>query len=266
MTLMKVIKLEENAVDIDAASVHYRDLNEEINRVVNEGAKHIIIRNVNGQRFIGAGLQGDDIRIDIHGVAGNDLAVFMDGPTIEVFDNAQDGGGNTMNAGKVYIHGHAGDVCGYGMRGGSLFVLGDVGYRVGIHMKAYMGKTPVLVVGGTAGHFLGEYMAGGIIVLLGIEKRAGQPIAGDYLGTGMHGGTIFVRGEVDNRRVGKEVGIEKLDENDNLVLKRELSEFSRVFHLSYDEVMSEPFVKLFPKTHRPYGPMYNSWWSWQRSG
>ena len=129
---MKVIKLEENAVDIDAASTHYRDLNEEINRVVNEGVKHIIIRNVMGQRYIGAGLQGNDIRIDIHGVAGNDLAVFMDGPTIEVFDNSQDGGGNTMNAGNVYIHGHAGDVCGYGMRGGKMHILKDVGYRVGI--------------------------------------------------------------------------------------------------------------------------------------
>src|SRR4030065_2061119 len=181
---MKVIQLEENAVDIDAASTHYRDLNEEINRVVNEGAKHIIIRNVNGQRFIGAGLQGDDIRIDIHGVAGNDLAVFMDGPTIEVFDNAQDGVGNTMNAGNIYIHGHAGDVCGYGMRGGKLYILGDSGYRGGFHMKAYMEKVPVLIVGGTAGHFLGEYMTGGIIILLGLERRPGQPLARGYLGTG----------------------------------------------------------------------------------
>ena len=134
---MKTVKLEENAVEIDASSVYYRDLNDEINMAVNEGAKHLIIRNVNGQRYIGAGLQEDDIRIDIHGVPGNDMAVFMDGPTIEVFDNAQDGVGNTMNAGNVYVHGHAGDVCGYGMRGGRLYVLGDVGYRVGIRMKAY---------------------------------------------------------------------------------------------------------------------------------
>src|SRR3989338_5047997 len=240
---MKTVKLEENAVEIDASSVYYRDLNDEINMAVNEGAKHLIIRNVNGQRYIGAGLQEDDIRIDIHGVPGNDMAVFMDGPTIEVFDNAQDGVGNTMNAGNIYIHGHAGDVCGDGMRGGKLFVLGDVGYRVGIHMKAYMGKIPILVVGGTAGHFLGEYMAGGIIILLGLERRPGQPIAGDYLGTGMHGGTIFVRGEVDNRRVGKEVGIEKPDDAEYPMLKKELAEFAKVFHINHDEIISTPFVK-----------------------
>ncbi|MBI5097170.1 MAG: hypothetical protein HZB32_05970, partial [Nitrospirae bacterium] len=170
-------------MEIDAASVHYRDLNNEINRVIKEGERHIILKNVNGQRYIGAGLQGEDVRIDIYGVPGNDMAVFMDGPTIEVFDNAQDGVGNTMNAGRIYIHGHAGDVCGYGMRGGKLYVRGDVGYRVGIHMKAYMEKVPVLIVGGTAGHFLGEYMSGGIIILLGLERRPGQPLAGDYLGT-----------------------------------------------------------------------------------
>ncbi|MBI5756831.1 MAG: hypothetical protein HZA12_07895 [Nitrospirae bacterium] len=263
---MKTVKLEETAVEIDASSVYYRDLNDEINMAVNEGAKHLIIRNVNGQRYIGAGLQGDDIRIDIHGVPGNDMAVFMDGPTIEVFDNAQDGVGNTMNAGNVYVHGHAGDVCGYGMRGGRLYVLGDVGYRVGIHMKAYKEKTPILIVGGTAGHFLGEYMAGGIIVLLGMERRPGQPVAGDYLGTGMHGGTIFVRGEVDSRRVGKEVGIEKPDDAEYKMLKKELSEFAGVFHLNYDDIVSVPFVKLYPKTHRPYGPLYNARWYWQRGG
>lgn len=253
-------------MEIDAASVHYRDLNEEINRVIKEGARHIKLRNVNGQRYIGAGLQGEDLRIDIYGIPGNDMAVFMDGPTIEVFDNAQDGVGNTMNAGRVYVHGHAGDVCGYGMRGGRLYVLGDIGYRVGIHMKAYPGKTPTLVIGGTAGHFLGEYMAGGIIILLGLERRPGQQIAGDYLGTGMHGGTIFVRGEVDHRRVGKEVGIEKPDDGDYEMLKREIAEFAKVFHLSPEEILSAPFVKLYPKTHRPYGPLYNARWFWQRGG
>ena len=44
--------------------------------------------------------------------------MFMDGPTVEVFGNAQDGVGNTMNGGTVVVHGNAGDVLGYGMRGG----------------------------------------------------------------------------------------------------------------------------------------------------
>mgnify|MGYP002508363490 CR=1 FL=1 len=44
----------------------------------------------------------------------------------------------------------------------------NAGYRAGIHMKAYKDKVPVMVIGGTAGSFLGEYQAGGVIVVLGL--------------------------------------------------------------------------------------------------
>ena len=55
--------------------------------------------NVNGQRYIGTGLRGEGLRIEVHGTPGQAVAMFMDGPTVEVFGNAQDGVGNTMNAG-----------------------------------------------------------------------------------------------------------------------------------------------------------------------
>ena len=45
--------------------------------------------------------------------------------------------GDTMNDGDIIIHGNVGDACGYGMRGGRIFIQGDCGYRGGIHMKAY---------------------------------------------------------------------------------------------------------------------------------
>ena len=33
----------------------------------------------------------------------------------------------------------------------------------------------------------------------------GNALAGDFIDTGMHGGQMFLRGEVDPRRLGKEV-------------------------------------------------------------
>ena len=54
------------------------------------------------------------------------------------------------------------------MRGGRVHILKDVGYRVGIHMKSYNDNKPVLVAGGNAGDFFGEYMAGGVLILLGM--------------------------------------------------------------------------------------------------
>ena len=59
-------------------------------------------------------------------------------------------------------------------------------------MKEYEEKRPVLVVGGTAQDFLGEYMAGGIVILL---DRLTSSI-GNSIGTGTHGGAIYLRGTV----------------------------------------------------------------------
>ena len=192
---------------IDCSSVYYKHVNEAVRAALAEGIKTVRLLNVNGQRYIGTGVKGKGVRIEVHGTPGQDMAMFMDGPTVEVFGNAQDGVGNTMNAGTVVVHGDAGDVLGYGMRGGKVFIKGDVGYRVGIHMKAYEDLRPIMVCGGKARDFFGEYMAGGLLVLLGMHSRLEGPLVGGYLGTGMHGGEILVRGEVEPWQVGKECGI-----------------------------------------------------------
>lgn len=240
---------------IDAKGIYYRQLNEMIKEAVEAGETDIVLQNVNGQRYIGTNL-GRPVNITIHGVPGNDLGAFMDGPTIVVHGNGQDAIGNTMNSGKIVVHGHAGDVLGYGMRGGKLFIRGNVGYRVGIHMKEYKKQVPVLIVGGTAGAFLGEYMAGGCLIVLGLNTREGEPLAGDYLGTGMHGGVIYLRGQVDRERLGKEVAVFDVDEDDRKLLEKHLSEYCSDLGLSLDEVMSRPFVKLLPVSSRPYGRLY----------
>lgn len=59
-------------------------------------------------------------------------------------------------------------------------------------MKAYKEKKPVMVIGGRAGSFLGEYQAGGYIVVLGIDIGE-KPIVGNFPCTGMHGGKMFLR-------------------------------------------------------------------------
>lgn len=242
-------------VEINASGMYYRDLNGKIREAVANGEKEIRVKNVNGQYYIGDGLRGDST-IVIEGVPGNDLAAFMDGPTIIVKANAQDNIANTMNSGKVVIEGNAGDVLGYGMRGGKLFIRGDVGYRVGIHMKGLKRQSPTIIVGGTAGDFFGEYMAGGVLILLGLNVKEGVPIVGDYLGTGMHGGAIYVRGAIDKKRCGAEVGVMDLEEEDLKTLKAELGEYCKDLKLKLEDVMSREFRKLIPVSLRPYGNLY----------
>jgi len=251
-----VVDVDGDTARIDARDVYYKQLNEAIRAAFEAGAKTIVVDNVNGQRYLGTGIQGADRTIDVHGTAGNDLAMFMDGPTVNVFGNAQDGVGNTMNAGRVVIHGDAGDVLGYGMRGGRVYVKGDVGYRVGIHMKAFESFRPVMVCGGKARDFFGEYMAGGLLVLLGIDSGVEGPIAGSFIGTGMHGGEIFLRGEVAEWQIGKECGIFTADEAAMRSIEPVLADYCEAMGMDLAEVMSVPFTKLIPVSHRPYGKMY----------
>jgi glutamate synthase domain-containing protein 3 len=182
------------------------------------------------------------------------LAAFMGGPHLTVYGNAQDGVGNTMNGGQVIIHGSVGDVMGYAMRGGTILVRGSVGYRAGIHMKSFKRQVPCIVVGGSAGDFLGEYMAGGTLVVLGLDQP-GPPV-GRWVATGMHGGAIYVRGELPADRTGSEVTAAPAGADDEPVLFPLLEEFAAAFDLSAAELKALSFTRLAPVSHRPYGNHY----------
>ena len=246
---------EDSLVKIDASGVYYRDLNDVLREAINNGTRCVELRNVYGQRYIGTDLNVP-VEIEILGTPGNDLGAFMNGPRIIVRGNAQDGCGNTMNEGEIVIHGHAGDIIGMAARGGKIFVREDVGYRAGIHMKEYQGRRPVLVIGGTAQDFAGEYMAGGVMILLGLTLSEGEPHKACFIGTGMHGGVIYLRGSVEEHQLGKEGGVAELEESDRQVLKQLVVEFAAHFGYGADEIMQKDFVKLFPRWLRPYGRLY----------
>jgi len=154
------------------------------------------------------------------------------------------------------VKGDARDIVGYSMRGGKIYIKGNAGYRVGIHMKSYQDLYPIVIVGGAVRDFLGEYMAGGLLIILGMDRESGQPIVGGHVGTGMHGGIIYVRGEVEKHRLGKEVEIFKLNEEDKYKLKVYLKEYAKDFDLDLRKILREKFMKLLPCTIRPYGKLY----------
>jgi glutamate synthase domain-containing protein 3 len=243
------------SVFIDATGMHYRELNSRLRELAQQGAEVLIVRGLMGQRYVGTSLQ-KRVRVVIEGVPGNDLGAFMDGPSIEVLGDAQDGCGNTMNSGTIVIHGSAGDILGHSMRGGKILVRGDVGYRVGIHMKEYGAVRPVIVIGGTAQHFLGEYMSGGALIVLGSQLGQGESHPSRYVGTGMHGGVIYLRGKVDMAYLGKEVGQAALTAEDEWLLQRSTQEYAQFFGADAESLLRTPFVKLVPLTKRPYGRLY----------
>jgi glutamate synthase domain-containing protein 3 len=251
----KNIKEKGQVVKIDASGLFYRQLNAHLKELVANNVSKVELRNVYGQRYIGTDLN-KPVDIEIFGVPGNDLGAFMNGPRITVYGNAQDGCGNTMNDGKIIVHGHAGDIIGLSARGGKIFVRDGVGYRAGIHMKEYRDKKPVLVIGGSAQDFLGEYMAGGILILLGLNLAKGEHLKANFIGTGMHGGVIYLKGSVKDYQLGREVGVTELEEKDHQILREFVGEFASHFDYDAEEILKHKFTKLFPRWLRPYGRLY----------
>ena len=248
-------KGNNSTVKMDASGVFYRELNARLRDVTSNGTNKIELRNVYGQRYIGTNLD-KPVNIEVFGTPGNDLGAFMDGPRIIVHGNAQDGCGNTMNEGEIIVHGHAGDILGLSARGGKIFVRDDVGYRAGIHMKEYGDKKPVVVIGGTAQDFPGEYMAGGILILLGLNLTEEECHKAKFIGTGMHGGVIYLRGSIEDYQLGKEVGVAELEEKDYQILQKFVGEFAAHFGYKAEGILKHNFIKLFPRWLRPYGRLF----------
>ena len=239
---------------IDVKGLHYRQANIMLQSALEE-EDEIVDTNVNGQRYIGAGITGNQ-RVIVQGTPGNCLAAFMDGLEVIVKGNAQDGVCNTMNNGRVIIEGDSGDIAGYAMRGGELFIRGDVGYRTGIHMKEYGDVIPTIVIGGKAGDFLGEYMAGGILVVLGLNLNPEDKIVGSFCGTGMHGGVMYIRGNIDPSQLGHEVRCVPMEKQDKELVKGYVERYCRYFGGDPNIILCLDFKKLIPYGKRPYGNLY----------
>jgi len=249
------VKVENGIWKIDAEDIYYKDLNSLLRDICSKGAKKIEISNVCGQRYIGTNLDAE-VEIDIHGTPGNDMGAFMSSPRITVYGNAQDGCGNTMNDGQIVVHGQAGDLTGHSMRGGKIFVRNDVGYRVGIHMKEYKRKVPSIVIGGVAGDFLAEYMAGGVILVLGLTLSEREGCKARFVGTGMHGGVIYERGDI--LKVGKGTKLMKVGKRDMQVIESLVKEYCKHFGVDFRKTMNAEFYKIVPLSNRPYGALYSN--------
>jgi len=238
---------------IDARDLDYTRLNQLLRAAVAAGEKEIEVEHVLGQRFIADGLKGE-VTITLHGVAGGDLGMFMSGPTCVLHGNAEHAPGNTMDAGMIVIHGSAGDAVAHSMRGGQIFVRDDIGYRGGIHMKEYERKKPVLVVGGSSRAFLGEYMAGGLIIVLGL--RGTPAVAERGIGSGIHGGEIFIRGEVPPHLLGVGATTQPAGGEDLGRIASCIREFARHFGRDPEPLLGDVYTRISPASSRPFANKY----------
>ncbi len=248
------------ALVIDARGIPYRELNSKIRELAQAGERHLILEGVRGQRYLGSGLNFPDLLLQIKGVPGEDLGFNLSGSTIEVFGPAQNAVANTMDSGRIIIHGLGGDALAYGMRGGELYMRDDVGYRVGIHMKQYGDKIPVVVIGGTAGDYLGEYMAGGILILLN-RTDAQEMVAGTSprtLATGIHGGEIYIYAyHVPEKLLGIGAKLVEAGAAEREKVEQYVRKFCSYFQLPAAPLLERPLIRIVPAGSRPFAAFYH---------
>ena len=193
-----------DASTLDATSKSLQEVNEFIFSKLASGFSQVTIDNLSGQRYIGIGISVPmsseaPFKITLNGYPGNCLANLNNGATFEVFGNTADDVADTMHSGKVIVHGSSRDVTAQAFQGGTIMVRGCVGNRAGIQMREYGSRRPYLIIGETADDYLGEYIAGGVIAVLNVSGNP-RPV-GNYVGTGMVGGHIFIRGKVSESQI-----------------------------------------------------------------
>lgn len=224
-----------------------------LTRAVQFSSGDLQIAHCLGQRFIAAGRNGG--RVQITGIPGNALGAYLDGAEIEVMGNAQDAVGDTMNAGRIIIRGNIGDTAGYAMRGGEIYVEGNAGYRTGIHMKAYEDRFPAIVIGGRAGTFLGEYQAGGLILVLGLHTD-GKPIVSNFPCTGMHGGKLILRSTCEGILFPKQVSVRPAAAEDMAEIMPYLHQYAELFQRDLHAILDSAFSVVMPDSQNPFKQMY----------
>lgn len=233
---------------LDVAGLEYSVLNQKLRE--SDGA--VTLKGCLGQRFIASGMKNK--KITIEGIPGNALGAYLNGASITVNGNAQDAVGDTMNDGEIIVHGNIGDAAGYAMRGGKIYIKGNAGYRAGIHMKEYKDKVPMMIIGGAAGSFLGEYQAGGVIIVLGLNPEG--KLVSHFPCTGMHGGKVFFRGEPPKNIFPENICLQPATAEDMQLITKSIGEYCEIFGFDKEEILHSRFTVATPDSKNPYKQMY----------
>jgi glutamate synthase domain-containing protein 3 len=105
---------------------------------------------------------------------------------------------------------------------------------------------------------LGEYQAGGIIIVLG-QNKDGLPIINNFCGTGMHGGVMYLRCSKLPHQIPKQVTAEVVNGNDIPELVAIVKDYCSHFaDYDADYLLNAQFTVLRPNSQNPYKQMYTN--------
>ncbi len=151
-------------------------------------------------------------------------AMALAGTTIYVEGSAPADVGWLNSGAKIVVNGDCGDTAAHCAAGGKIYVSGRVGTRSGALMKHDPKfELPELWVLKNTGSFSFEFMGGGIAVVCGYDCDDISSVLGSRSCVGMVGGTIYVRGNVED--ISDSVDIKELNEEDIIFLSSGMEKF-----------------------------------------
>ncbi len=234
----------------DEKRIPSRVLEETIHQHAKRGNRKLEIQAF-GQHGIGGRLWDaapDKMYIRIIGHSGQRTGSLGTSNTkIEIMGPASDDIG-WLNAGaEIIVHGSASNGAMNGAAQGKVYIGGAIGAR-GMTMTKRNPRfdPPELWVLGAAGDYFGEFMAGGIAVVCGVNAPDPERILGYRPLVGMVGGKVFVRGDAKgfSAKDAKEV---ELDDAEWAWLEQGLKTFLRKIKKSnlYDDLAKRSQWRLF---------------------
>ena len=223
-----------------------------INKKIEDGYRNFKIKAC-GQHDIGGPLWTDNnenLTFEIENPGQRVGSMGMKGTTIIVNGSAPADIG-WLNAGaEIIVKGDGGDTTSHCAASGKIYIAGRVGTRSGALMKHDPKfPAPEFWVLKNTGSFSFEFMGGGIAVICGLDCEHLSSVLGDRSCIGMVGGTIYVRGNVQN--ISSEVLIENLDDSDIEFLKQGLESFLEKIDLKQEYktlIDFSKWKKIIPKT------------------
>jgi glutamate synthase domain-containing protein 3 len=160
----------------------YERINTELVGFLDEGHPHVRLVGAEGQRLLASRIRGAwNALVEVQGRAGPELAAELNAPglTIVCSEDAADGAGRALRAGRLVILGDAGDAVGYTQEGGTIVVARSAGARAGLGQGG-----GVLAVFGAAGRLAGERQSGGRLFVY-------EAALGPHPGRGQRGGRLI---------------------------------------------------------------------------
>ncbi len=175
-----------------------RILEEKVQKAIEAGHRALKIIAF-GQHGIGGRLwkAGDEpVHVRIEGNAGQRTgSLGYPNTFIEIMGPVSDDVG-WLNAGaEIVVHGNAGNGLANAMAQGKVYVAGNIGSRGMTMTKSNPRFAPPEVwVLGSVGDYFGEFMAGGVTVVCGVDGQNSENVLGYRPLVGMVGGKVFFRG------------------------------------------------------------------------